>query len=148
MSLNSKAEIRTKRANAASPWASALGWLIRPTHYRAVHVFRMAAERRDAARLGVLLHPDVAIVVDSGESDPPAIRVVRGTYDAIPLLIHGLGAKPGVDVADRSINGQAGFTLSRDGKVTAAINVDFTGGLVSMLWIRLQPEMLRHGNKV
>jgi hypothetical protein len=148
MPLTSNESIRTGRADAASPWAAAWKWLTRPTHFRAVRDFRIAAERRDAARLVTLLHPDVAVLVDSGDTEHQTIRVVHGTYDAIPLLLHGLGSQPGLQIAERSINGQAGLTLSRDGGVTAAINVDFTGRLISMVWIQLQPELQRNWNTV
>lgn len=86
------------------------------------------------------------MVVGSGETEPQTIRVVGGTYDAVALLMHGLGAQPGLEITERSINGQAGLTVSRGGEVTAAINVDFTGRLISMVWIQLQPEMLRNWN--
>lgn len=95
-----------------------------------------------------LLDPKVAVVVDSGESEHQTIRAVRGTYDAIALLLHGMGAPTGRSLIERSINGQAGLTLSRGGEVTAAINADFTGRFISMVWIQLQPEMLRNWNKV
>ncbi|HEU4797664.1 MAG TPA: hypothetical protein VFT63_01980, partial [bacterium] len=120
----------------------------RPTHYRAVRDFRIAAESGDAERLASLLDPGVAVVVDSGETQPPTIRAVGGICDAIALLLHGMAAQPGLALAERSINGQAGLTLSRGDEVTAAMNVDFTGRLISMVWIRLRPEMVRHWNKV
>lgn len=148
MPTTSNEKTRIDGADAASPWAAVWKWLARPTHYRAVRNFRIATERRDAAQLVSLLDPGVSVVVDSGETDPQTIRVVSGAYDAIPLLIHGLGAQPGLKVAERSINGQAGLTLSRGGEITAAMTVDFTGRLISLVWIQLQPEMMRHWNKV
>jgi hypothetical protein len=59
-----------------------------------------------------------------------------------------MGAQPGLAVTERAINGQAGLTLSRGGEVTAAINVDFSGRLISMVWIQLQPELVRRWNTV
>jgi hypothetical protein len=118
-------------------------------HHQAVRDFRLAAERRDMQRLASLLDPDVAVVVDSGGTkNPTTVRMVRGTYDAIALLVLGLGQQPGVSVSERSVSGQAGLMVSRHGEVTAAITIDFRGPLLSVVWIRLQPEVLRHWNSV
>ncbi|MEX1077829.1 MAG: hypothetical protein WED09_01815 [Homoserinimonas sp.] len=149
MSLTSKQETRTGQENSATSWAATAGrWLTRPAHYRAVHDFRIAVESGDAARLESLLDPDVAVVVHSGETENSTVRVVGGHYDAIALLLHGVTSQPGLTLVERSVNDQAGLILCRGEEVTAAMTVDFTGRLVSMVWIRMRPEMLRHWNKV
>ncbi len=121
---------------------------MRPLHHRAVHEFRDAAENGHAVRLASLLDPDVAVVVDRGDREDPAIRVVRGAYEAIALLIHGMAAKPDVVIEERAVNAQAGLMLNRGNRTIAAMTVDFTGGLISVVWIRLRPEQLRHWNEV
>ncbi|WP_139415415.1 hypothetical protein [Agromyces laixinhei] len=123
-------------------------WLKRPTHHRAVHEFRDAAESGDAERLSALLDPEVAVVVDSGDRQHPAIRVVRGAYEAVALLMHGMAARSGVVIEERAVNAQAGLMLNRGDEAVAAMTVDFTGGLISVVWIRLQPVQLRHWNEV
>lgn len=148
MPLASQDTTLVRRSSAPMPWAAAWEWLVRPNHYRAVHSLRMAAERGDAQRLASFLDPRVSIVVDSGDAEHPTIRVVNGVRDAIALLVHGMGARPGRVVVERSVNGQAGLVLSSDDEAEAAIAVDFTGRLVSMMWIRLQPRMQRHWNAV
>lgn len=127
---------------------SMLDWLHRPLHHRAVHVFRRAAECGDGERLAALLDPGVAVVVDAGDQDQPRVRVVYGVYEAIALLMHGMAAKPGLIIDERSVNAQAGLLLRRGGETIAAMTVDFTRGLISMVWIRLRPEKLRHWNEV
>ncbi|WP_448002524.1 hypothetical protein [Agromyces bauzanensis] len=122
--------------------------IARPLHHRAVHEFRDAAEHGDAERLASLLDPGVAVVVDTGDREHPAIRVVRGIHDALVLLMHGMAAKPGLVIDERSVNAQAGLILNRDDEPIAAMTVDFTRGLISMVWIRLRPEKLRHWNEV
>jgi hypothetical protein len=101
-------------------------WLARPTHYRAVRKFRVAAQRGDAERLTSLLEPGIAVVVDAGQGDAHPIRVV----------------------AERSVNGQAGLMVSDGTETSAAITVDFTGRRISVVWIRLHPTTLRHWNMV
>jgi hypothetical protein len=91
-----------------------------------VRELTIATEARDARKLAVLLDPAVAVVVESGDADHPQVRMVNGTYDAIPLLIHGLSAQPGLVVVEGSVSGQAGLLLRRRGD-TAAITVDFAG---------------------
>lgn len=135
-------------AAAPTPWAAVWEWLARAAHYRAVRTLRVAAESGDAERLVSLLHPGVAVVVDSGEPGHPTNRVVGGVYDAITLLLHGMEAQPGLVIAERSVNGQAGLMLSRDGETTATVTVDFAGPLISLVWIRLHPETRRHWNTV
>ena len=127
---------------------SVIDWLHRPLHHKAVHAFRRAAESGDTERLASLLDPGVTVVVDAGDRDQPMVRVVRGAYEAIALLMHGMAAKPGLVIDERSVNAQAGLMLSRGGETIAAMTVDFTRGLISMVWIRLRPEKLRHWNEV
>lgn len=121
---------------------------MRPLHHKAVHAFRDAAENGDVDRLASLLDPDVAVVVDRGDREHPAIRIVRGAYEAIALLIHGMAGKPDVVIEERAVNAQAGLMLNRGDRTIAAMTVDFTGGLISVVWIRLRPEQLRHWNEV
>lgn len=121
---------------------------MRPLHHRAVHKFRDAAENGHADRLVSLLDPDVAVVVDRGDREDAAIRVVRGAYEATALLIHGMAAKPDVVIEERAVNAQAGLMLNRGNRTIAAMTVDFTGGLISVVWIRLRPQQLRHWNEV
>ncbi|KQP01895.1 hypothetical protein [Leifsonia sp. Leaf264] len=148
MTLTSKQQIRNDAAGTSRAWPTMWEWLARPMHYRAVRRFRLAAEHADAADLAALLDPGITVVVDSGETTPPTIRVVRGTDDAVALLRHGMRSRDGLVIVERSVNGQAGLVLSRDGTATAAMTVDFAGELISMVWIRLHPETQRHWNTV
>ncbi|MDQ0894869.1 hypothetical protein [Agromyces ramosus] len=125
-----------------------IDWMPRPPHHRAVHAFRRAAESGDAERLAAMLDPGVAVVVDAGDQSQPKLGVVRGASAAIALLLHGMAAKPELVIDERSVNAQAGLMLSRGGETIAAMTVDFTRGLISMVWIRLCPVKLRHWNEV
>lgn len=147
MSLTAIERTRTV-TTSQSRWAAAWEWLARPTHYRAVRNFRMAATSGNTARLASLLEPNVAVVVDSGEAGPRSIRVVDGVHDAIALLRHGMADKPGRAITERSVNGQAGLVITHGDSATATITIDFTGRLISVVWIRLRPEMQRHWNTV
>jgi hypothetical protein len=129
-------------------WERAWEWLSRPAHYRSVNQLRVAIENRDVASLGGLLDPDVAVVVDSGDPAGAGRRVVLGTDDASALLVHGMGAHNGLTIDVRSVNGQAGIVLTDRGRPAAAIAVDFTAQCITVVWIRLNPHLLRHWNRV
>ena len=115
---------------------------------KAVGELRSAAASRDRARLRRLLDPDVSVVVDAGEPDRSQVRVVHGVEDASLLLAHGLGAQRDLEVAERPVNGRPGLILSRDGRPTAVVAVDLSGSLISVVWVRLNPPVLRTGNTV
>ncbi|MFF1573120.1 hypothetical protein ACFVWR_10245 [Leifsonia sp. NPDC058292] len=123
-------------------------WLARPMRYRAVRRFRIAAESGDAEQLAALLDPAVAVVVDDSEATDGAVRVVGGLADSVALLLHAMTARPGLAIVERSVNSQAGLMLSHDDRVTASMTTDFTGGLISLIWVRLHPDELRHWNRV
>ncbi len=122
-------------------------WLLRPPHAQAVHLLRTALERRDVGRLTALLDPDVAVVVHVGDAESRAIKWVSGIPDAVALLTQGL-AKPGIAIAERTVNGQAGLLFVDSQHEAALVAVDYTKGLVSMIWVRVDPVLLRHGNAV
>jgi RNA polymerase sigma-70 factor (ECF subfamily) len=123
-----------------------------PTHRghrrRTVGALRAAASDRDLRRLRELLAPDVAVVVDAGRPDRAKVRVVRGPEDASLLLVHALSAREGLEVAERPVNDRPGLVVSRGGRPTAAIAVDLTDRLVSVVWVRLDPAPLRRGMAV
>jgi hypothetical protein len=119
-----------------------------PPHHAAVHRLRVACEIGDRAGLASLLDPGVAVVVDSGDDEHPMIGVVGGVTDVVSLLIQGMSADGGCAAREGTVNGQAGIMLDRGDEAVATINVDFTGRLVSCVWIRLHPVRLRHWNRV
>lgn len=143
--------ITSSRTDAEHATGAAALWrrLAKPLHHAAVHDFRTAAENADPPRLRSLLDKSVGVVVVSGADDEePEIRMFRGIPQAVPPLIHGLAPSPEVAVDECAVNGQAGLVVRRGGDPVAAITIDFTRGLVSMVWIRLHPELLRHGTHV
>jgi RNA polymerase sigma-70 factor (ECF subfamily) len=126
---------------------SAWEWLIRPLHYRAVRRLRTAAEAGDLDRIRTLLDPTISVVVESG-GDDSVVRVVQGVHDAAALLAHGFAPHDDVRVEERSVNSQAGLMMLRSGRPIASVAVDFTGHLVSVVWVKLRPAGLRNWNTV
>ncbi|MCS5718392.1 hypothetical protein N1027_09605 [Herbiconiux sp. CPCC 205763] len=128
-------------------WTATWEWLARPSHVRSVHTFRVAAERGDDTRLATLLDPDVAVVVESADAENPTIAVVKGAHEAVTVLRHGMATDPNLVISERPVNSQAGLVLERAGEVTAAITIDFSHDLISLVWVRLRPSLLRHGQQ-
>jgi hypothetical protein len=54
----------------------------------------------------------------------------------------------GVIAEERSVNGQAGIVVSSGERASAILTLDFTGRLVSLIWVRLDPHLLKHWNVV
>lgn len=134
----------TRNARDTGPWAAMWEWIARPMHYSAVRALRTAAQSGSTPRLSPLLHPHISVAVTSADPVNPTTVVARGTRDAVPLLLYGLAPRPGVLVAERSVNGQAGLVMSLEDEVVAMIIVDFTGRLVSLVWVKLRPEHAHH----
>ena len=148
MSITAKETGKAGKANIEIWWSAALHRLFRPMHYSLLREFRQAAWNGDVNRVKSLLHPAVSVVVDSGGGEHQTIRVVTGAYDAVTLLLHGLAQQPGLSVLEHSVNGQAGLIATRGGEPTAVLAVDFVEHLISVVWIRLHPVVLRHGTTV
>lgn len=148
MTVTSKANDQRRFSSAPARWALIWEWIARPLHYKAVRELRVAAESGDVKRLEELLDPAVAVVVESQEPGSSGARVTVGAANAITLLVLGMGRRAGLSIVERSVNGQAGLLLSRDGEPAALINVDFTGRLISAVWVRLHPQMQRFWNRV
>lgn len=148
MSVASRGTTQVRFPGAQRAWAVAWEWIARPMHFRAVRQLWLAAESGDEQRLAEILDPKIAVVVESQEVRASGARVTYGAEDAIPLLVHGMGARAGLKITPRAVNGQAGLLLTRDGEAAALITVDFNGPLVSVVWVRLHPELLRFGNRV
>jgi hypothetical protein len=138
----------TTGAATVSPWLGVWEWIARPVHYRMVRRLRLAAEARAVVPLQELLSPEVAVVVESTEPDAVGPRVITGRGAAATALVHGMSARPGRRIVERSVNGQAGLLVSDDGRPAALMSIDVTGRLVSVVWIRLHPEVMRRWNRV
>jgi len=132
----------------SSAWGRAWEWLVRPLHYGAVRRLRLAAQQGDGPLLASMLARDVALVVQSTRGETERVMVVRGPRDVVAALQHGMTAPRNAVAEERSVNGQAGIVITSGERASAVLTVDFTGRLVSMIWVRLHPDLLKHWNRV
>lgn len=127
---------RSARESAADP----------DVHSQAVHRLRLAAETGEPIILGRVLAPDVQMLTDAGDNDAVDARTVTGATDVAAKVVAVLARDP-TELTEREVNGQIGLVLRRGGRVMGIVSVNVQGGLVTDLWIVLNPDKLRHWNE-
>jgi hypothetical protein len=149
MSVLVKRDAQLRESGAvSSAWGRAWEWVTRPLHYGAVRRLRLAAQQGDGPLLASMLARGVALVVQSTQGETERVMVVRGSRDVVAVLQHGMTTPQGVVAEERSVNGQAGIVVSSGEHPSAMLTLDFTGRLVSLIWVRLDPHLLKHWNVV
>lgn len=103
----------------------------------------LSSHDEDAVR--ALLHPDVAVVIDSGGHLPTAATPVKGREEAATELLQLMPV--GTGTAAASINGVPGLTLVRDQRVVGALTADMRSHLLASVWIVCNPDKLRPWNR-
>lgn len=141
----SNTDVRQQGEYATSIRDALWEWIARPSHYLAVRRFSTIAQQQDLPALIATLHPDITVAVTSWHTGHEKTVVARGTRDAATVLLYGFKAGPGVDIAAHALDSQAGLVMTIGDEVAATITVDFTGRLVSLVWVRLHPDHLHHG---
>jgi len=144
--LTTAASVNEQHGRTTPLWEAVWEWLARPSHYGAVRRLRTLAQAQDMPALVAALHPDVTVAVTTTAGGRENTVVARGVRDAAPVLLHGFRGGHGVEVAERSVNGQAGLAMTSGDELTALITVDFTGSLVSLVWVRMRPDHAHRGH--
>jgi hypothetical protein len=98
----------------------------------------------DLEGLAALLHGEAVAHCDGGGQVLAAVQPVHGPAGIARLLLALLSGRPGAVPTVESVNGRAGLALCQDGTAVAVIAVATTAGLISALWIVLNPAKLRH----
>lgn len=115
-------------------------------HRSTVHDLRLAVETRTVSKLVAILDPAVAMAIDSGGIVPADTRIVRGRAHVAQRVCTLLEHAP-VDFSEQEVNGQSGLVLRRAGRVCGVVSMNVRGGLVTDLWIVLNPDKLQHWNR-
>ncbi|UYO97056.1 hypothetical protein OED01_15875 [Microbacterium sp. M28] len=103
----------------------------------------LCSHDEDAVR--ALLHPDVAVVIDSGGHLPTAAAPVQGREAAASELLQVM--PNGTGTAAASINGVPGLTLIRDQRVVGALTAEKRSQLLVNVWVVCNPDKLRRWNR-
>ena len=111
--------------------------------------FASAAMSGDLEHLQTLLAEGVVFASDGGGKAKAATRVVTGPQNVAKLLI-GIVTKHYADgqavTSPALVNGQPGFVVRENGRVTQAMSVDIHEGLIVGVYSVRNPDKLRHLN--
>ncbi|MDI6627483.1 MAG: RNA polymerase sigma factor SigJ [Rhodococcus sp. (in: high G+C Gram-positive bacteria)] len=113
-------------------------------HDRVVRAFASASAGGDLASLVSVLAPDVALVSDGGGHVSAARNAVLGS-DRVARFVRGITAKStDLEWSIEPVNGLSGIVMWRGSAVFGVVGFDVAGGVVSSVWIVLNPDKLRH----
>ncbi|MFE9724393.1 RNA polymerase sigma factor SigJ [Streptomyces sp. NPDC005794] len=111
-------------------------------HRQVVTAFRDACETGDLDTLIDLLDPDAASLSDGGGKVRAALRPVVGRDKVARLLLGLMRKEPGVELVEEDVNGAPGVTVRIAGTTVAVLALDVRDGLVSNLWLVVNPDKL------
>lgn len=112
-------------------------------HTEAVSGFKSALERGDIDALIGLLDPQVHVVNDGGGRVRAALREVVGAEKVVRFLIGVCRREPDMEMSSEEVNGQTGLVIRLRGTTLAVVSVDVVDGLITQLWMVLNPDKLR-----
>lgn len=118
----------------------------RAEHDRVVRAFQEATRTGDVAVLVRFLAPDVQLRSDGGGVVRAARNVVSGS-DNVARFLLGIAAKnPHLSVEEQQFGDGLGLVFRDGGTVHSVMNVQVDDGVISRLWIVLNPAKLTHWN--
>jgi RNA polymerase sigma factor (sigma-70 family) len=111
-------------------------------HDAVVRAFVAAASGDDLGALTGLLDPSVTLRSDGGGVVSAARNPVVGPARVARFLLGVLTQRPTWVVAERATADGLGFTMTEREEVRAVVNLRVAGGLVTDLWMVVNPEKL------
>jgi RNA polymerase sigma factor (sigma-70 family) len=133
LATSARRRIRDSRPPAAAPARADL-----------VRDFKLAWEARDIAGLVDLLDPNAAMTADGGGLVGAALHPVEGAEAIARYLLDLARYAPGLEILERTVNGQPGLVAQRDGDVAAVAAFDAAADRVTRIWVVRNPDKLRH----
>lgn len=111
-------------------------------HRQVVSAFREACETGDLDSLVALLDPAVESRSDGGGKVRSALRPITGADKVARFLLGLLRREPDVELVEDDINGAPGVTVSIAGTTIAVLAADVRDGLITDLWLVVNPDKL------
>lgn len=116
----------------------------RAEHDRVVRAFQEAAQTGEVAALLRFLAPGVELRSDGGGVVRAARNVVSGA-DNVARFLLGIAAKnPGMTAEEQEFGGGLGLVFREAGTVRSVMNLQVEDGVITRLWIVLNPAKLTH----
>ena len=132
LAASARRHVRENRATAVP----------RAEHDRVVRAFQDAARTGEVAALMRFLAPDVELRSDGGGVVRAALNVVSG-QDNVARFLFGIAAKrPEMTMHEQRFGDGLGFVFREHGAVVAVMNLRVDAGMVSRVWIVLNPAKL------
>ncbi len=121
----------------AGPWAP------EHRHDHIVQVFKDVCEGMDeVSGLTALLAPDVIVITDGGGRVRVPLQPVSGTEQATRYILDLFGGQADVTLVETSVNGGPGLIVRVAGTTAAVVVLHLCGGLISDVWIVMNPDKL------
>jgi RNA polymerase sigma-70 factor (ECF subfamily) len=105
--------------------------------------FKQAWEAKDIGALIGLLDPDATGSADSGGLASALPGPIEGSARIARACVDLVDRAPGLTILERTVNGQPGLVVLRDGVTAAVLAFDFAGDRIKHMWVILNPEKLR-----
>lgn len=111
-------------------------------HARVLAAFWRACETGDLAGLVALLDPEAIAVSDGGGVVRAALKPVRGADRVARFLLGILAKQAEMTPSMRLVGGSPAIAFGSDDRVNAVVTLDVRAGVVTDLWIVLNPDKL------
>ncbi|WP_311246118.1 RNA polymerase sigma factor SigJ [Microbacterium sp. WCS2018Hpa-23] len=116
----------------------------REEHDRVVRAFQVAARTGDVVALARFLAPDVELHSDGGGVVSAARNVVSGA-DHVARFLLGIATKnPHLAVEEQQFGDGLGLVFRSGDRVHSVMNLQVDAGVITRLWIVLNPAKLTH----
>jgi hypothetical protein len=111
-------------------------------HDAVVGAFGAACREGDLAALTALLDPGVTLRSDGGGLVSAALRPVIGTSNVARFVLGVLTKQPQVQVQEEATGDGLAYSWRLDGSVRGVANIGVRDGLITELWLVLNPQKL------
>jgi len=108
-----------------------------------VRDFRQAWEAKDIIALIRLLDPDVSLIADGGGLATARLVPTEGGEQVARYLLHLAVRAASLTILERTVNGQPGLVVQRDGVTVTVFAFDVSGDRIKHIWAVRNPEKLR-----
>ena len=108
-----------------------------------IREFHRAWEAKDIDALIGLLDPDATMTGDGGGIVPAALRPIEGRARVARRLLFIAERGADMTILERTVNGQPGLVIQRDGVTETVMAFDVTSGRITHIWAVRNPEKLR-----
>jgi RNA polymerase sigma-70 factor, ECF subfamily len=108
-----------------------------------VRAFKEAWEAKDIEALIGILDPDATAIADGGGLVSALLRPIEGGEEIARAVVDFAGRVPDLTMLERTVNGQPGLVVQRDGVTVAVMAFDVADDRIKHIWAVRNPEKLR-----